>query len=487
VAGALNGFVLRQVDVGEADRIVSLLTDVRGRLEVRVPRARKSRKRFGGLDLFVLASFELAAKPGKPRLEDARILADFSRIRSDMERLALASHAAELLSLAAPEDDPQSDLFRLALAAFDSLDGPVGEPVGGLGWARGFELKLLHVLGLRPALLRCVATGKSIGELERPLWSSAVGGLLCSSMHAQDPGAQPIAPLALSAMHGALYRPLAEQAEVAWEPRAKSGAAVVMGQYLRHHLGARQRALAVLEGMLGLLVCGLLLQGCSSADLPTEVTVEGYLFDRADPGDDAEAVAGAEGEIWDDEGVVLAEISSPFVDYPGWYRGVDLPPETRVHIRFTGASSVTTVLTGWTASDDLFVDPGVFHLWPRPAALAEVSFWSGSAAALTFSPEVAFEGGALIGQLAFPTEYEGTEIWVTDSEGTEVLAMATDPLGSPRAAAPTGLDGRFAVLGLVPGPTEVRVVRPEGSPSESSFLTWVEEDAITSLAGFLVR
>jgi hypothetical protein len=93
----------------------------------------------------------------------------------------------------------------------------------------------------------------------------------------------------------------------------------------------------------------------------------------------------------------------------------------------------------------------------------------------------------LIGQLAFPTEYEGTEIWVTDSEGTEVLAMATDPLGSPRAAAPTGLDGRFAVLGLLPGPTEIRVVRPGGSPSEAFFLTWVEEDAITSLAGFVVR
>ena len=35
MAGPLNGIVLRQVDVGEADRIVTLLTDLRGRLNAR--------------------------------------------------------------------------------------------------------------------------------------------------------------------------------------------------------------------------------------------------------------------------------------------------------------------------------------------------------------------------------------------------------------------------------------------------------------------
>jgi len=487
VAGALSGVVLRQVDVGEADRIVSLLTATRGRLEVRVPRARKSRKRFGGLDLFVLVSVDLAVKPGKPRLENARILADFPGIRADMERLALASHAAELLSLSAPEDDPQPALFRLALAAFDSLDKPAGEAVGGLGWARGFELKLLHVLGMRPSLRRCVVTGVALNELTRPLWSLGTGGLLCSSMQAQDPGARPIAPEALSAMHAALYRPLNEQAEVVWEPGAERGAAEVMRQYLRQHLGARQRALSVLEGLLALVLCCLVLPACSPTSLPAEVSVEGYLFDRVAPDEDSEAVEGANGEAWDDEGAMLAELTNPFPEYRGWYRAAALPPQTRVHISFSASESATTIVTGWTATDDLFVDPGVFHIWPLAEALLEIGFWAGEESGPGLSPEVAGEGGALIGELAFPDEYEGTEIWVTDAEGDEHLALGTDPLGDPHLGSGTGLDGRFALLGLPPGPTEIRVARPGEELGEAVFRTWVEEDAITSLPAFQVR
>lgn len=473
--------------MGEADRIVSLLTDQRGRLEIRVPRARQSRKRFGGLDLFVLAEVDLVVKRGRSRLQDARILADFSGIRSDMERLALASHAAELLTLSAPEDDPQVDLFRLALAAFHSLDLPDGVPSGGLGWARAFELKLLHVLGLRPSLLRCVVTGKPLDGVTRPLWSLSAGGLLCSSMQAHDPAARPIAPAALVALRTALYSPLSEQAEVVWEGPAQHGAAVAMSQYLRQHLGARQRALAVLEGMLALLLCALLLPACAPPELPSAVRVEGFLFEGSDPGEDAPTVASASGSVWDDDGVVLGDITDPYADYPGWYRGADLPPETKVHIRFSGDESVTTLLTGWTASDDLVVDSGVFHLWPLSQALAEVAFWAGEDVATSFSAEIPEEGGVLIGTLAFAAEYEGTEIWVTDAAGTERLATATDPLGDPRPSAATGRDGRFALLGLAPGPLEIRVAEPGMEPGESFFVTWSEEDAITSLPNFVVR
>jgi len=487
MARPLIGLVLRQVDVGEADRIVSLLTAARGRLEVRIPRARKSRKRFGGLDLFVLAEFQVSSKPGKVRVETARVLADFPGIRSDVERLALASHAAELLVLGAPEGDTQPELFRLAVASFESLDRQAGESVGGLGWARGFELKLLHVLGMRPSLTRCVASGSGVGEQGRPLWSLNAGGLLCSSMQEQDPSARPISSLALQRMNQALHLPLAQQAEVPWDKASTEAAGEAMKGYLRQHLGARQRSLAVLHGLLALLCCCFFLQGCTETSLPTSVSVEGYLFSHSDPGEDADPLPGASGAAWDDTGTSLSDLQAPFSAYPGWYRADDLPLETRVHLRFSAADSVTTILTGWTASEDLFVERGVFHLWSRTEALAEVGFWDGSGSGPTLSPEVAEEGGVIVGSLAHPLEYVGTEVWVTDVHGEEFLASGTDALGAPQPATPTGNDGRFALLGVAPGPVEIRIASPGETRSEEAFLSWVEEDSVTSLPGFMVR
>ena len=123
----LRALVLRQVDYGEADRIVSLLSAERGRIETRVPGVRKSRKRFGGLDLYVLAEFEFQQRRGRSGLKSAQILNSWLGVRESIERLALAAYAAELLVQAVPEEAPAGEAFRLAEAAFTSLDHGDGE------------------------------------------------------------------------------------------------------------------------------------------------------------------------------------------------------------------------------------------------------------------------------------------------------------------------------------------------------------------------
>ncbi|MEE2828786.1 MAG: DNA repair protein RecO [Myxococcota bacterium] len=491
MAGTVTeGLVLRQVDVGEASRIVSLLTADRGRIEVRIPGARKSRKRFGGLDLFVLASLELSSRPGKTRLDRAEVLRDFSRIRSDLSRLALASYAAELLVQSAQEEDGQSDLFLLALAAFESLDCEAQKEVGGLGWARAFELKLLHVLGMRPSLRRCIASGRLLEDLRSPLWSVAQGGLLCEEMRDQDPRARPIAPAAVTRLDEALRRPLSEQSAVSWSAPEARSAAVAMREYVSEYISPRQRSLAVLESVLPLFLCSLLVSACAAPAPPSSVRVEGYLFDSAAPAEEAIAIVGAGGEVWDDEGASLGTLSAPFSDFPGWYRAEALPPSERVHLLFeTGEDHVATILTGWTAADDLFVDRGTFHLWPLEAAETEVGFWldgmlTSSVEPPSFDPERAGEGGVVFGQLASAQDHTGSELLVVDSLGNEFLARTTDAEGQAGPGGPTGPDGRFAVFGLAPGPVDFRLRRADGGESEAVFRTGAAEDAITSLPRF---
>ena len=498
-----RALVLRQVDYGEADRIVSLLTADRGRVETRIPQARRSRKRFGGLDLFVLAEVRFSPRKGAPRLEEARPLRSFTHIRDDLERLALAAYAAELLLQASAEDHHSPDLYRLALAAMESLDREPGEPTGGHGWARGFELKLLHVQGSRPSLRRCAASGV---VPDPPIyWSVLCGGVLSAAMREEDPLARPIAADVVGRLDQALHTPLAEQTGLDWSDRQAREARAAMRDFVGEHVGGRDKALRFLEQLLPLTLLLLALVGCQPWEPPSQVRLQGYLFNTPDPTnldgetDLAFAVPGAVGDAWNDVGERVADSSNPYSDHPSWHRVEGLPPTAGIHLVFQPPEEpvdevayVTTVLSGRTAAADLFVDPGVLHIWSR----ADVDNWTNGwfdavaepdAVRPTFDVAVPDEGGVAVGQVADAAGYLGLRLLFRDLDGQEVEAWYTDDDGLPIKGDGLSADGGFAVFGLAPGPVQVHLVDDDGAARAGTFLTRFEEDGITSLFGFAVQ
>lgn len=497
----MRAFLLRQTNYRDSDRIVTLLTDEGARLDIKIPRARSSRKRFGGLDLFVLADLVLETR-GAPRLKEATPVRSFDGIRLDVVRLALASYAAELLVVAAQPEHPAPDLFRLTEAAFDSLDDP--DPafdVGGLGWARGFELKLGHVLGVRPSLRQCAACGEPAAP---PLgWSVAAGGVLSGDCRQEDPLARTVTPDVIARLDEALRRPLKEQAAVPWTHRDRRDARSVMRAFVVEHVGVRERALAFLDQVAPLLLVGLvlLLGGCTAYVPPEDVRVQGWLLNTPDPPEggtlEALTVSGASADAFGDNGTLLVEGANPFSDFDNYWRFDPLPPETAVHLVFTPpevaedeVGYVRTVLSGRTAIEDLFVDDGTFHLWSRADALTWVLDWrevtDPTILGPTFDPELEGEGGIAYGQVANAAAFEGYRIVVRDAAGVDRGAFYTDADGAPIEGEGLSAEGTFVVLGLSPGPAEVIVGRPDASTLERSFTTRIEEDGVTSLVGFAI-
>lgn len=117
-------------------------------------------------------------RSGLPTLSAVKVLQARLGLRADLERIALASHVAELGAAAAPEGDACEGLYRLVEAALDRTLDVAPAP----SLRRGFEVRLLDVLGFRPVLDRCVACGCGLDvnaylDLHR-------GGLLCEA-HAE--------------------------------------------------------------------------------------------------------------------------------------------------------------------------------------------------------------------------------------------------------------------------------------------------------------
>ncbi|MDD2366759.1 MAG: DNA repair protein RecO [Desulfuromonadaceae bacterium] len=152
----LQAFVLSSSDYGESDRIVSLFTLEHGRIKGFARGARKSRKRFGpALEPFARVNIQLFLKNGLSSLRSADIIDLYSGVRNNLEAIAHAIYACELLELLTPEGVSLPRLFRLFSAYISSLD--TGER--GMAGRRFFEANLLNILGYRPSLYACSRCG----------------------------------------------------------------------------------------------------------------------------------------------------------------------------------------------------------------------------------------------------------------------------------------------------------------------------------------
>ena len=113
-------------------------------------------------------------------LNEAESLQQFWRVRSDLERLSLASYFAEVMEAVAVEgrpDPPALSLILNSLYALDRLNRPL-ELVKA-----AFELKLMCLEGYEPLLDACAVCGAP--EPESPLFHLNEGVLCCAACRAE--------------------------------------------------------------------------------------------------------------------------------------------------------------------------------------------------------------------------------------------------------------------------------------------------------------
>jgi DNA repair protein RecO (recombination protein O) len=182
--------VLRKVAYGEADLIVTLLAREQGKLSALARSARRSQRRFGAaLELFTVSEVDLRPHRGSElwTLSSAETRESFADLARDVGSLAHASYGTELCRELSAAEQPEPALFDLLVELFRSLArrGP------RLDVLRAFELGLLDLVGLSPAIDACAGCGKSDAfALDRgALLDAARGGAICPSCAAGSRGA----------------------------------------------------------------------------------------------------------------------------------------------------------------------------------------------------------------------------------------------------------------------------------------------------------
>ena len=219
-----RALLLKTVDYGESDRIVTLLTERLGKISAMARGARRSRKRFGAaLSLFVLAEAELRAQPTSNLFSLSSYSAQkvHAKISSDIAAIAHASYATELVTELCPSAQPEPVPFGQLLEMYRLLD----EAPPSRERLRVFEWQMLRAAGLEPQIDVCVQCGIPIRESTAEAGQVALdadrGGILCSTCRGGLPLLSPATHHALrrisaATLHeaSALVFPDASQVEV---------------------------------------------------------------------------------------------------------------------------------------------------------------------------------------------------------------------------------------------------------------------------------
>lgn len=144
------GIVLRRVDYGEADRIVTVLTPDRGKISLMARGVRKlNSKMAGAIELFSVSEFTyLAGRSTLHRLVSAQLNKHFGHISKDISRTMLGYELLKLLG-SVTEDETEPAYYHLLTDAFAALDDEAVPIRLVQTW---FSARLLVIAGYGPNL-----------------------------------------------------------------------------------------------------------------------------------------------------------------------------------------------------------------------------------------------------------------------------------------------------------------------------------------------
>jgi DNA repair protein RecO (recombination protein O) len=172
---ALKGLVLREENIGEGDKIITLLTGEKGRITVSCKGARSLKsKRFYAVQLFTFSDLVIGESKGRYFLKEAEVIESFVGIRESLEAISLAAYIAEVASAVTVEEQNESAILSLVLNSFYMLSKKGAE----ISLVKSvFETRIAAELGFEPILDSCSVCGKDKGEFYLDLTG---GVLMCS-------------------------------------------------------------------------------------------------------------------------------------------------------------------------------------------------------------------------------------------------------------------------------------------------------------------
>ncbi len=235
-----EGVVLRTQKLGEADRIITLLTRAHGRVRAVGKGVRRTRSRFGArLEPFTYVDTQIYEGRSLDVVQQAETMTSYGdALTGDYARYTAGTAMLETAErLTAEEKEPATQLFLLLVGGLRAL--AEGSHAPGLV-LDAFLLRSLAVAGYGASFDDCARCGR---PGPHPFFNIAAGGAVCSAC--RPPGSVSPAPETVALLAALLTGdwPSADHSDV----RHRREAGGLVAAYLQWHLERGLRSLPLVE------------------------------------------------------------------------------------------------------------------------------------------------------------------------------------------------------------------------------------------------
>lgn len=170
-----QGIVLKSINFGELDRIITLFTRKKGKIQVVAKGARKVGNRFGpALDCPAISNFMFYESRGMPVLSQAEIVECYREIGKKTDQWVFANYLLFTVDRCYEQEEPDERIFETILFYLDLSMKCENYSILSLK----FRIDLIRFLGFLPRIQFCAICGKRFKKI--PIgWSTSSGGMVC--------------------------------------------------------------------------------------------------------------------------------------------------------------------------------------------------------------------------------------------------------------------------------------------------------------------
>jgi len=173
----LDGLVLSETNVGEADKMLTVLTKERGKMAVRAFGVRSHRhKLLGTACKLCFINMDIGIGKGGYRLADAGLVNSFRGVRSTLEGILLAQYIGFVADELTDIENPDDDILSLTLNALYAIDQKLYD-LERIKYC--FELRAMVQTGYAPELAACSRCGKDPDNDGHMIYFDVHGGTVC--------------------------------------------------------------------------------------------------------------------------------------------------------------------------------------------------------------------------------------------------------------------------------------------------------------------
>lgn len=173
-----HGIVLRRTHLGEADRLLTILTKRFGKVKAVSKGSRRPKSRHGGhVEPFNVAEFMLWRREGRELalVRTADLVERAPDLERDLEAFTAAQFAAELIDSSLVTNDPHPELYALLRTFTRALKHP-GKAFPAL---LAFMVRAAAVLGYLISVERCADCRARLAGGREEWLEYSLGGILC--------------------------------------------------------------------------------------------------------------------------------------------------------------------------------------------------------------------------------------------------------------------------------------------------------------------